>query len=82
MCREKKERQQGNQQRREKEGETGRVGSLEDLYTVRDSRGRPDRATFENRLATTAGVRWVQRQHSHYRDKRAPVTRLDDSTTH
>ncbi|XP_044065364.1 proprotein convertase subtilisin/kexin type 4-like isoform X4 [Siniperca chuatsi] len=31
------------------------VGSLEGLYTLRDSRGRPDRATFENRLATASG---------------------------
>ncbi|XP_070821968.1 furin-like protease kpc-1 [Chaetodon trifascialis] len=59
-----------------------RVGSLEDLYTLRDSRGRPDRATFENRLASAAGVDWVQRQRSHYRDKRAPVTGLDHSTNH
>ncbi|XP_074510981.1 furin-like protease kpc-1 [Sebastes fasciatus] len=58
------------------------VGSLEDLYTLRDSRGRPDRATFENSLSTTVGVRWVQRQHSHYREKRVPVTRLDLSTSH
>ncbi|XP_044065359.1 furin-like protease kpc-1 isoform X2 [Siniperca chuatsi] len=57
------------------------VGSLEGLYTLRDSRGRPDRATFENRLATASGVHWVQRQHSHYRDKRVPVTGLDHSTT-
>lgn len=59
-----------------------RVGSLEYLYTLRDSRGRPDRATFESRLASAAGVQWVQRQHSHYRDKRAPVAGLDHSTTH
>ncbi|XP_042346363.1 neuroendocrine convertase 1-like [Plectropomus leopardus] len=59
-----------------------RVGSLEDVYTLRDSRGRPDRATFENRLSNTVGVQWVQRQHSHYRDKRVPVTGLDHSTTH
>ncbi|XP_067458445.1 neuroendocrine convertase 1-like [Thunnus thynnus] len=59
-----------------------RVGSLKCLFTLKDSRGRPDRASFENRLATTAGVHWVQRQHSHYRDKRAPVTRLDHTSTH
>ncbi|XP_045901133.1 furin-like protease kpc-1 [Micropterus dolomieu] len=58
-----------------------RVGSLDGLYTLRDIRGRPDRATFEKRLATAAGVHWVQRQHRHYRDKRVPVTRLDHSTT-
>ncbi|KAF1387434.1 hypothetical protein PFLUV_G00078650 [Perca fluviatilis] len=58
------------------------VGSLEGLYTLRDSRGRNDRATFENRLSTTLGVHRVQRQHSHYRDKRVPVTGLDHSTTH
>ncbi|XP_070690897.1 proprotein convertase subtilisin/kexin type 4-like [Pempheris klunzingeri] len=58
------------------------VGSLEGVYTLRDSRGRPDRATFENRLATTAGVHRVQRQHSHYRDKRVPVMGQDHSTTH
>ncbi|KAM9352880.1 neuroendocrine convertase 1-like [Symphorus nematophorus] len=59
-----------------------RVGSLEDLYTLRDSRGRPDRAAFENKLASAAGVQWVQRQHSHYRDKRVPVPGLDHTTTH
>lgn len=32
------------------------VGSLDGLYTLRDIRGRPDRATFEKRLATAAGV--------------------------
>lgn len=32
------------------------VGSLEGLYSLRDSRGRPDRAAFENRLASAAGV--------------------------
>uniref|UniRef100_A0A3Q3RBR9 P/Homo B domain-containing protein n=1 Tax=Monopterus albus TaxID=43700 RepID=A0A3Q3RBR9_MONAL len=58
-----------------------KVGSLEGLYTLRDSRGRSDRDTFEGRLATAAGVHWVQRQHSHYRDKRAPVPGLDHSTT-
>ncbi|XP_069558256.1 furin-like protease kpc-1 [Brachyistius frenatus] len=56
-----------------------RVGSLERIYTLRDSRGRPDRATFEDRLATAAGVHWLQRQHSHYRDKRVPVPELDHS---
>ncbi|XP_035983376.1 neuroendocrine convertase 2 [Fundulus heteroclitus] len=50
-----------------------RVGSLEGLYTLRDSRGRPDRVAFERRLVTAAGVLWVQRQHSHYRDKRVPL---------
>lgn len=49
------------------------VGCLEGLFTLRDSRGRPDRATFEHRLAAAAGVHWVQRQHSHYRAKRAPL---------
>lgn len=32
------------------------VGSLENLYTLRDSRGRPDRATFERNLGTAEGV--------------------------
>ncbi|XP_037533240.1 proprotein convertase subtilisin/kexin type 6-like [Nematolebias whitei] len=32
-----------------------RVGSLEGLYTLRDSRGRPDRATFEDGLVTAVG---------------------------
>lgn len=32
------------------------VGSLEGLYTLRDSRGRPDRVTFEGRLLSAAGV--------------------------
>ncbi|XP_071324577.1 furin-like protease kpc-1 [Trachinotus anak] len=59
-----------------------RVGSLEGVYNLRDSRGRSDRATFENRLATAAGVQWVQRQYSHYRDKRLPVTGLDHSVIH
>ncbi|XP_039868909.1 neuroendocrine convertase 1-like isoform X2 [Simochromis diagramma] len=58
-----------------------RVGSLNGLYTLRDTRGRPDRATFEDRLAAAARVHWVQRQHCHYRDKRVPVTRLDHGTT-
>ncbi|XP_034553028.1 furin-like protease kpc-1 [Notolabrus celidotus] len=58
------------------------IGSLDALYTLRDSRGRPDRATFENELSTTAGVRWVQRQCSHYREKRIPVTGRDHSTAH
>ncbi|XP_051262848.1 proprotein convertase subtilisin/kexin type 4-like isoform X1 [Dicentrarchus labrax] len=59
-----------------------RVGSLEGVYTLRDSRWRPDRATFESRLRTAAGVHWVQRQHSHYRDKRVPVTGPGHSSTH
>ncbi|XP_027142876.1 proprotein convertase subtilisin/kexin type 4 isoform X2 [Larimichthys crocea] len=59
-----------------------RVGSLEDVYTLRDSRGRPDRATFENRLASTEGVHLVQRQHSHYRDKRVPVTGPEPGSAH
>ncbi|TWW79638.1 hypothetical protein D4764_10G0006680 [Takifugu flavidus] len=32
------------------------VGSLENLYTLRDSRGRPDRATFERNLAAVEGL--------------------------
>ncbi|KAM8869961.1 neuroendocrine convertase 1-like isoform 8-T9 [Spinachia spinachia] len=32
-----------------------RVGSLEDVYTLRDSRGRRNRATFESRLSTAKG---------------------------
>ncbi|XP_047453838.1 furin-like protease kpc-1 [Mugil cephalus] len=52
------------------------VGSLEDLYTLKDCRGRRDRATFEDRLANAAGVHWVQRQHGHYREKRVPATWL------
>ncbi|XP_030250288.1 neuroendocrine convertase 2-like isoform X2 [Sparus aurata] len=59
-----------------------RVGSLKGLYTLRDSRGRPDRATFEDRLASAAGVHRVQRQHAHYRDKRAPAKGLDHSSAH
>ncbi|XP_039974572.1 furin-like protease kpc-1 [Xiphias gladius] len=59
-----------------------RVGSLEGMYNLRDSRWRSDRATFENRLATAAGVHWLQRQHSHYREKRVPVKGLDHSTAH
>uniref|UniRef100_UPI0037E838A5 proprotein convertase subtilisin/kexin type 4-like n=1 Tax=Semicossyphus pulcher TaxID=241346 RepID=UPI0037E838A5 len=58
------------------------IGSLEGLYTLRDSGGRPDRATFENGLATAAGVRWMQRQCRHYREKRVPVTGWDRSTTY
>ncbi|KAM4580378.1 furin-like protease kpc-1 [Odontesthes bonariensis] len=58
-----------------------RVGCLEGLYTLRDSRGRPDRATFEERLGTAAGVRQVQRQHCHYREKRAPLTGLNPNIT-
>ncbi|MEQ2303315.1 hypothetical protein AMECASPLE_015483, partial [Ameca splendens] len=59
-----------------KEGIETEVGSLEGLYTLRDSRGRPDRVAFEGRLVTAAGVLWVQRQRSHYRDKRAPLMEL------
>ncbi|XP_068425031.1 proprotein convertase subtilisin/kexin type 4-like isoform X2 [Clinocottus analis] len=58
-----------------------RVGSLEDVYTLRDSRGRHDRATFESRLSTSVGVQQVQRQHSLYREKRVPLTTLDLRTT-
>ncbi|KAK1896001.1 Neuroendocrine convertase 1 [Dissostichus eleginoides] len=58
------------------------VGSLEDVYSLKDSRGRPDRAAFENTLSTAVGVHWVQRQHSHYRDKRVPVRGLDLRTPH
>ncbi|CAJ1061950.1 furin-like protease kpc-1 [Xyrichtys novacula] len=58
------------------------IGSLDGLYTLRDSRGRPDRATFEDGLATTTGVGWVQRQCSHYREKRGPVTGKDHSDTY
>ncbi|KAM4735283.1 furin-like protease kpc-1 [Anableps anableps] len=58
-----------------------RVGSLEGLYTLRDSRGRPDRVTFEGRLLSAAGVLWMQRQYSHYRDKRAPLMRRDYNLT-
>ncbi|XP_069393948.1 proprotein convertase subtilisin/kexin type 4-like isoform X3 [Paralichthys olivaceus] len=58
------------------------VGSLEGVYSLRDSRGRSDRATFESRLATAAGVHWLQRQHSHYREKRVPVKGLDHSNAH
>ncbi|KAM8869963.1 neuroendocrine convertase 2-like isoform 10-T13 [Spinachia spinachia] len=54
-----------------------RVGSLEDVYTLRDSRGRRNRATFESRLSTAKGVHQVTRQHDHCRDKRVPVERLD-----
>ncbi|KAM9310501.1 neuroendocrine convertase 1-like isoform 2-T3 [Pholidichthys leucotaenia] len=57
-----------------------RVGSLEGFYTLRDSRGRPNRATFEDRLSAAAGVRWVQRQLSHYREKRGPVKRVNHNT--
>uniref|UniRef100_A0AAQ6IQY4 P/Homo B domain-containing protein n=2 Tax=Anabas testudineus TaxID=64144 RepID=A0AAQ6IQY4_ANATE len=58
------------------------VGSLKGIYTLRDSRGRSDRATFEKRLSTVPGVHWVQRQHSHYREKRVPVTRKGHITPH
>ncbi|KAG8010309.1 Proprotein convertase subtilisin/kexin type 6, partial [Nibea albiflora] len=58
------------------------VGSLEGVYTLRDSRGRPDRATFENRLASAEGVHLVQRQHTHYRDKRVPVTGPEPGSAH
>ncbi|MED6261087.1 hypothetical protein ATANTOWER_000666, partial [Ataeniobius toweri] len=37
------------------EGIETEVGSLEGLYTLRDSRGRPDRVAFEGRLVTAAG---------------------------
>ncbi|XP_013878840.1 furin-like protease kpc-1 [Austrofundulus limnaeus] len=52
-----------------------RVGSLEGLYTLRDSRWRPDRVTFEGGLVNAAGVHWVKRQHCHYREKRIPPMR-------
>ncbi|XP_028985756.1 neuroendocrine convertase 2-like isoform X2 [Betta splendens] len=52
-----------------------RVGGLKGIYNLRDSRGRSDRATFEQRLSTLPGVRWLQRQHSLYREKRLPVSR-------
>ncbi|KAM3873590.1 neuroendocrine convertase 1-like [Diretmus argenteus] len=59
-----------------------RVGSLEGVFTLRDSRWRPDRSALENRLGTTTGVQWVQRQQSHYRDKRASIPGLDHSAAH
>nr|XP_040020160.1 furin-like protease kpc-1 isoform X2 [Gasterosteus aculeatus aculeatus] len=59
-----------------------RVGSLQDVYTLRDSRGRRDRAAFESTLSTAEGVHQVTRQHSHYRDKRVPVEGLDFKFTH
>ncbi|XP_061573887.1 neuroendocrine convertase 1-like [Cololabis saira] len=57
------------------------VGSLEGAYSLKDSRGRSNRTAFEERLAAAAGVKWVQRQHSHYREKRVPLTRPDHKTT-
>ncbi|KAE8288433.1 PC3-like endoprotease variant A [Larimichthys crocea] len=72
----------GEWDERAKNGIEIEVGSLEDVYTLRDSRGRPDRATFENRLASTEGVHLVQRQHSHYRDKRVPVTGPEPGSAH
>ncbi|XP_052348612.1 neuroendocrine convertase 1-like [Oncorhynchus keta] len=54
-----------------------RIGNLEGHFTLRDSRGRPDRATLVNTLAERTGVRWVQRQQTHYRDKRAVIRGLD-----
>eukprot|EP00063_Salmo_salar_P080826 XP_014055661.1 PREDICTED: uncharacterized protein LOC106604993 [Salmo salar] len=53
------------------------IGNLEGHFTLRDSRGRPDRAALGNTLAERAGVRWVQRQQTHYRDKRAVIRGLD-----
>ncbi|XP_023186419.1 furin-like protease kpc-1 [Xiphophorus maculatus] len=58
-----------------------RIGSLEGLYTLRDSRGRSDRVTFEGRLLSAAGVLWVERQRCHYRDKRVPLTGRDYGRT-
>ncbi|KAM4632835.1 neuroendocrine convertase 1-like [Polymixia lowei] len=57
-----------------------RIGNLEGLFTLRDSRGRPNRVALEQRLANTAGVLWVQRQQRHYRDKRVWITGLDGGT--
>ncbi|KAM6967622.1 proprotein convertase subtilisin/kexin type 4-like [Aplochiton taeniatus] len=50
-----------------------RIGNLRDHYTLKDSRGRPDRAALQMTLKAGAGVRWVQRQQNHHRDKRAGV---------
>ncbi|KAK5862749.1 hypothetical protein PBY51_018115 [Eleginops maclovinus] len=36
------------------------VGSLEDVYTLKDSRGRPDRAALENTLSTAVGCHLQQ----------------------
>ncbi|XP_047190979.1 endoprotease bli-like isoform X2 [Scophthalmus maximus] len=58
------------------------VGSLQGVYSLADSRGRSDRATFEKRLPTAEGVHWVQKQHGHYRDKRDPVPGRDHRTAH
>ncbi|XP_055759371.1 PC3-like endoprotease variant B [Salvelinus fontinalis] len=54
-----------------------RIGNLEGHFTLRDSRRRPDRAALVNTLAERAGVRWVQRQQTHYRDKRAVIRGLE-----
>nr|XP_029498237.1 PC3-like endoprotease variant B [Oncorhynchus nerka] len=53
------------------------IGNLEGHFTLRDSRGRPERAALVNTLAERTGVRWVQRQQTHYRDKRAVIRGLD-----
>ncbi|XP_019896932.2 neuroendocrine convertase 1 isoform X2 [Esox lucius] len=59
-----------------------RIGNLEGHFTLRDCRGRPDRAALERQLAESKGVKRVQRQHPHIRDKRAAVRGLDYNTHH
>ncbi|XP_041649206.1 uncharacterized protein LOC121513485 [Cheilinus undulatus] len=57
------------------------IGSLDDMYTLRDCIGRFDRPTLENALEAATGVQWIERQCNHVREKRAPVTMIDQRNT-
>ncbi|KAJ7985099.1 hypothetical protein DPEC_G00348560 [Dallia pectoralis] len=57
-----------------------RIGNLQGHFTLRDSRGRQERAAWERQLAESKGVKRVQRQLPHLRDKRAAMRGLDYNT--
>ncbi|XP_059920789.1 neuroendocrine convertase 1-like [Gadus macrocephalus] len=59
-----------------------RVGSLENVYSLKDSREPQDQAPLEAQLQHTAGVVWLQRQQGFHRDKRFSITQLDASQVH
>ncbi|XP_017538629.1 PC3-like endoprotease variant B [Pygocentrus nattereri] len=54
-----------------------RIGNLEGHYTLRGSGNSP---ILEHALALHAGVKWVQRQNIHFREKRAALQGLKNNT--
>ncbi|KAL7842585.1 hypothetical protein SRHO_G00242740 [Serrasalmus rhombeus] len=53
------------------------IGNLEGHYTLRGSGNSP---ILEHALALHAGVKWVQRQNIHFREKRAALRGLKNNT--